>query len=82
MPGCDWMWWGLLANQNHVWRYAEVCGRVHRGMQRCAEGWPEVCRGAWRYAEVCGGVCGGMQRYAEVFRGVHRSMQRCVTPIN
>ena len=55
MLGCDWTWWGLLTNQNHAWKYAEVRGGVRRGMRRYAEG----------YAEVRGGVHGGMWRYAE-----------------
>ena len=66
MPEYDWMWWGLLTNQNHI--YVEVHRGMHRSTRRCAE----VCRGVQRYAEVCRGmqryaeVHGGMQRYAEV----------------
>ena len=51
MLGCDWMWWGLLTNQNDAQRctegyaegYAEVRGGVHGGTQR----------GVRRYAEGC-----------------------------
>ena len=50
MPGCDWPCWGLLTNQNHVQRYAEVCGRVHKGMQR----YPEVHRGMQRWGKKSG----------------------------
>ena len=67
MLECDWTWWGLLTNQNHaqevsrgvqrgVWRYAEGCVEVCRGMQRYTEVCRGTQRGAWRYTEVCGCV--------------------------
>ena len=92
MLGCDWMWWGLLTNQNHAWRYmkvrrgawryAEVCGGVHGGMRRGGQRYVEVHggmqRGAPRYAEVHGGVRGGMWRGAwTVCGGTWRRMEVC-----
>ena len=43
------MWWGLLTNENHIWRYVEV----HRGMQRYMEVCGGVYRGTQRYVEGC-----------------------------
>ena len=58
-----------------------VCRGMHRGVwrgvQRCTEGWIEVCKG---YVEVQGGVQKGVWRGAEVYtrvcRGAWRSVQR------
>ena len=47
------MWWGLLTNQNHAWRYVEVRGGTRRGVRR----YVEVHGGTWRYAEGCTEVC-------------------------
>ena len=48
-----------------------MCGRVSKGVQRCAE----VRRGAWRCTEVCRRVHKGVQRCMEVHRGAQKGAQ-------